>query len=298
MQRIIWTLQLFQLYICHSNALYAKLSTATETLQPSQTLKRPGRLERRAVPSEMITCGYKNGGPTAMTTVESGSALCRFSTQNGLWGICKSTGDSKCTLAGRCRDQHDCSDGCGKTENPKFRMTSCKKVEYCNFAYLIMDEGHKYTYVACGAVVARYLAHHPKSPGIDKSPFTNDIDNTTSSGSATEATAEVSDGDRSESRSDMGAIFGGATGGLAVVCGTAVAVVYLLRESRAQKPEATPEKGQGMIEVSGQTETDNGPKELVGLKASDVPANLQPDKLHGTLAPRRPDPVKSPYDDE
>lgn len=96
----------------------------------------------------------------------------------------------------------------------------------------------------------------------------------------------------------MSAIFGGATGGLAVVCGTAVAVIYLLRESRAQKPEATPEKGQGMIEVSGHTETDNGPKELVGLKASDVPANLQPDKLHGTLALRRPDPVKSPFDDE
>ncbi|SCO55869.1 uncharacterized protein FFMR_13025 [Fusarium fujikuroi] len=272
MQRIIWTLQLFQLYICHSNALYAKLSTATETLQPSQTPKRPERLEQRAVPSEMITCGYKNGGPTAMTTVESGSALCRFSTQNGLWGICKSTGDSKCTLAGRCRDQHDCSDGCGTTENLKFRMTSCKRVECCNFAYLIMDEGHKHTYVACGAVVARYLGHHPKSPGIDKSRFTNDIDN----------------------RGDVGAIFGGVTGGLAVVCGTAVAIIYLLRESRAQKPEATPEKGQGMIEVSGQTETDNGPKELVGLKASDVPANLQPDKLHGTLAPRLPHPVELP----
>ncbi|SCN75740.1 uncharacterized protein FFB20_04985 [Fusarium fujikuroi] len=135
-----------------------------------------------------------------------------------------------------------------------------------------MDEGHKHTYVACGAVVARYLGHHPKSPGIDKSRFTNDIDN----------------------RGDVGAIFGGVTGGLAVVCGTAVAIIYLLRESRAQKPEATPEKGQGMIEVSGQTETDNGPKELVGLKASDVPANLQPDKLHGTLAPRLPHPVELP----
>ncbi|KAF6520229.1 hypothetical protein HZS61_016646 [Fusarium oxysporum f. sp. conglutinans] len=45
-----------QLYICHSNALYAELPTATETLQPSQT---PRRLKQRAVPSEMITCGYK-----------------------------------------------------------------------------------------------------------------------------------------------------------------------------------------------------------------------------------------------
>ncbi|KAF5643323.1 hypothetical protein F25303_6298 [Fusarium sp. NRRL 25303] len=108
-----------------------------------------------------------------------------------------------------------------------------------------MDEGHKYTYVACGAVVARYLVHHPKSPSIDKSRFTNDFDNTTSSGSATEATTEVSDDDRSESRSDTGAIVDGVIGGLAVLCWTAFAVICLLRKSRDQKPQTTPETGPG-----------------------------------------------------
>ncbi|KAF4494597.1 hypothetical protein FAGAP_9287 [Fusarium agapanthi] len=293
--------------MCHSNTLYAKLPTATETLQPSQT---PERLERRAVPYEMITCGYKNGDPAAMTTAESGS-VCRFSTQNGIWGMCKRAEDSKCTLAGRCRDQHECAGGRGKTDNPKFRMTSCK-VEYCSLAYLIMDQGHRYTYIACGAVAAKdtyYIT--PKAPALttavsqttstsETSKASSDTTavteiSTTSSGSATEAPSEVSDDNRSESRSDTGAIVSGVVGGLAVLCGTAVAVIYLLRKSRAQKLEATPETRQG-IEAPGQAETDNRPNELVGSKPSDVPANRQTAEQQGTLAPRRPDPVELSQD--
>ncbi|KAJ4277826.1 hypothetical protein NW764_007859 [Fusarium oxysporum] len=190
-------------------------------------------------------------------------------------------------------------------------MTSCKKVEHCSFAYLIMDEGHKYTYVACDAAAATdtyYIT--PEVPALTKtvsqttspsetSKASSDITavtetSTTSSGSATEATAEVSDDNRSESRSNTGAIVGGVVGGLTVVCGTAVAVIYLLRKSRAQKPETTPETGQEMTEAPGQTETDNGPKELVGSKPSDVPADRQTAELQGTLAPRRPDPVELP----
>lgn len=49
-----------------------------------------------------------------------------------------------------------------------------------------------------------------------------------------------------------------------------------------------------MIEVPDQTETDNGPKELVRSKASDVPANRQTAELQGTLAPRRLDLVELP----
>jgi hypothetical protein len=79
-----------------------------------------------------------------------------------------------------------------------------------------------------------------------------------------------------------------------VVCGTAVAVIYLLRRNRGQKSETTPETGQGMTEAPDQTETDNGPKELVGSKPSDVPATHQTAELQGTLAPRLPDPVELP----
>ncbi|KAF5586556.1 hypothetical protein FPCIR_7849 [Fusarium pseudocircinatum] len=107
---------------------------------------------------------------------------------------------------------------------------------------------------------------------------------TDSSGSATEATAGVSYDNRSESRSDTGAIVSGVVGGLAVVCETAVAVIYLLRKSHAQKLETTLETGQEMTEAPGQTETDNGPKELAGSKPSDVPANRHTAELQETLA--------------
>ncbi|KAJ0148822.1 putative E3 ubiquitin-protein ligase ARI8 [Fusarium oxysporum f. sp. albedinis] len=229
MQQIIWILQLFQLYICHNNALYAELPTATETLQPSQT---PQRLKQRAVPSEMITC-----------------------------------------------------DGCGKTENPN------KKVEHCSFAYLIMDEGHKYTYVACDAAAATdtyYIT--PEVPALTKT-----VSQTTSPSETSKASSDITAvTETSTTSSNTGAIVGGVVGGLTVVCGTAVAVIYLLRKSRAQKPETTPETGQEMTEAPGQTETDNGPKELVGSKPSDVPADRQTAELQGTLAPRRPDPVELP----
>ncbi|KAF5675498.1 hypothetical protein FCIRC_7482 [Fusarium circinatum] len=117
---------------------------------------------------------------------------------------------------------------------------------------------------------------------------------TTSSGSATEATAEIPDDNRSDSRSDTGTIVGGVVGRLDGLCGTVVTVIYLIRKSRTQKLETTPETGQGMIEAPGQAETDNRPKELVGSKPSGVPANRQTAELQGTLAPRRPDPVELP----
>ncbi|KAL5605237.1 hypothetical protein FOVSG1_005384 [Fusarium oxysporum f. sp. vasinfectum] len=167
-------------------------------------------------------------------------------------------------------------------------MTSCKKVEYCSLAYLIMDEGHKYTYVACDAAAATdtyYIT--PKVPALTKA-----VSQTTSPSETSKASSDkhhlVGKRHRSHCR------VGGIVGGLAVVCGTAVAVIYLLRKSRAQKPETTPETGQGMTEAPGQTETDNGPKELVGSKPSDVPADRQTAELQGTLAPRRPDPVELP----
>ncbi|KAG9496723.1 hypothetical protein J7337_011505 [Fusarium musae] len=172
-----------------------------------------------------------------------------------------------------------------------------------------MDEGHKYTYVACGAAAVTdtfYIT--PKVPALTKtvSQTTSTSEtskpssdttaatetSTTSSGSATEATAEVSDGNRSESRSDTGAIVGGVVGGLAVGCGTAVTVIYLLRRKSAQKLETTPETGKGMAMAPGQTGTDDGPKELVGSKPSDI---RQTAEFQGPPTPRQPGPVELPY---
>ncbi|KAF5613241.1 uncharacterized protein FSUBG_971 [Fusarium subglutinans] len=144
-----------------------------------------------------------------------------------------------------------------------------KKVEYYSITYLIMDEGHKYTYIAGGAVAAAdayYITQKARAltravsqttstsetskPSSDTTAATET--STTSSGSATEATAEISDDNRSESRSDTGAIVGGVVEGLAVLYRTAVAVIYLPRKSRTQKLETTPGTGQGMTEAPGQ----------------------------------------------
>ncbi|KAF9767332.1 hypothetical protein IL306_000122 [Fusarium sp. DS 682] len=174
-----------------------------------------------------------------------------------------------------------------------------------------MDEGHKYTYIACGVVAATdtyYIT--PKIPALTKavsqttsttetskpSSYTTAVTetSTTSSGSANEATAETSDDSSAHSGSSTGTIVGGVVGGLAVVCGTAVAVIYLLRRNRGQQPEATPETGQSMAEVPSRTTPDNGPKELAGSEPSDIPVNMQTAELQGTVAPRLPDPVELP----
>ncbi|KAF4968780.1 hypothetical protein FSARC_3909 [Fusarium sarcochroum] len=309
MHQILWILLLFQFCMSRSHALYARFPYRTETLSPSRTI---GYLEQRAVPSEMVTCGYKNGDPEAMTKAASGS-VCRFSTQNGLWGMCNRGGDASCTVAGRCRDKHDCTDGCGKTENTKFRMTSCKAVEYCSFAYLFMDEGHKYTYVACGAVAATDTYYNtPKVPALTKdatqttstaetsepsSDTTDATPSTTLSESATETATEASDDSAAPSPSNTGAIVGGVVGGLAVVCGTAIAAIYLLRRNRGRKAETTPETEAepAMAEAPEETAPDQRPKELAGSSGfNGVGQNKKPAELQGTASPNRPAPVELP----
>ncbi|OBS25388.1 hypothetical protein FPOA_05921 [Fusarium poae] len=280
MQLTIHVILLFHFYTCRTNALYAKFPTPTETSAPSRT---NDLLAQRGVPSEMITCGYKNGDPEAVKTPANGS-VCRFSTQNGLWGMCKSGGDPDCTLIGRCRDHHDCFGGCGKTENTKFLATTCKKDQYCSFAYLIMDEGHKYTYMACGAVAATdTFFMTPKVPQLTKSgtetttaetsePSTDTTDETTPSETASETATEASDDNSPHPSSNVGAIVGGVVGGLAVVCGTAIAALYLLRKNHDHRPETE----EANAEATRTTTPNDGPKELVGSNPSELQGTATP----------------------
>ncbi|KAF5973773.1 hypothetical protein FCOIX_8631 [Fusarium coicis] len=142
-----------------------------------------------------------------------------------------------------------------------------------------MDEGHKYTPGIDKTVSQTTPTSETSKPSSDTTAVTET--STTSSGSVTEATAEVPNGNRSELRSDTGAIVGGVVGGLAVeVC--------------AEAGDDTRD-GKGMAVAPGQTGTDNGPKELVGSKPSDVPANRQTAEFQGPLTPRQPGPVELPY---
>ncbi|KAH7173809.1 uncharacterized protein B0J16DRAFT_197746 [Fusarium flagelliforme] len=288
MQRIICAFLLFHFYICRSNALYAKIPTPTETSAPNRT---NGHLAERGVPSEMITCGYKNGDPEAVTTPPAGS-VCRFSTHNGLWGLCKSGGDPRCTLVGRCRDHHECFGGCGKTENTKFLATTCKKEQYCSFAYLIMDEGHTYTQMGCGAVfVTDTFFMTPQVPQLTKPGTTqttmtaetlNSTSDTTDETAPSETAETANEASGPHPSSNVGAIVAGVVGGLAVICGTAIAALYLLRKNRDDRPET--EKG---TTTKPKTPGD-GPK---GLERSNPPGLLdsrEVSELQGSASPVPP----------
>ncbi|RGP70882.1 syndecan domain-containing [Fusarium longipes] len=208
----------------------------------------------------MITCGYKNGDPEAITTPESGS-VCRFSAQNGLWGMRKSGGDPSCTLAGRCRDHHDCLGGCGKTENTKFLATTCSN------GYLLHD-----TQVPLLT-----------KPGTDtltaetSEPSSGTTDETTPPETASETAAEASDDNGHQQSSNVGAIVGGVVGGLAIICGTAISALYLLRRNREHTPEGEKETTETARPASAQ----NCPRELAGSNPIELQgdSNLNPPQL-------------------
>ncbi|KAM0376351.1 hypothetical protein ACHAPY_007679 [Fusarium culmorum] len=159
-----------------------------------------------------------------------------------------------------------------------------KKEQYCSFAYLIMDEGHKYTYMACGAVAATdTFFMTPKVPQLTKpgtetltaetsGPSSSTTDETTPSETLSETVTEASDNNGSRRSSNVGAIVGGVVGGLAVVCGTAIAALYLLRKNNEHKPE----REKGTSEATSPTSPNDGPKELAGSN---------PSELQGTAIP-------------
>ncbi|KAL6916089.1 hypothetical protein ACHAP8_006320 [Fusarium lateritium] len=107
-----------------------------------------------------------------------------------------------------------------------------------------MDEGDKYTYMACGAVAATdTFFMTPKVPQLTKpgtetmtaetsESSTNTADETTPSETTSETAAKASDDNDPHPSSNVGAIVGGVVGGLAVICGTAIAALYLLRKNR------------------------------------------------------------------
>jgi hypothetical protein len=167
-----------------------------------------------------------------------------------------------------------------------------------------MDEGHKYTYMACGAVAATdtfFLT--PKVPQLTKpdtetmtaetSEASSDTtDGTAPSETASETATEASDDNGPHPNSNVGAIVGGVVGGLAVVCGTAIAALYLLRRNREQKPESE----KGTAEATGPTQPDDRPKELIGSNPSDLRESREAAELQGTSSPAPPQlpPVELP----
>ncbi|GKU16425.1 unnamed protein product [Fusarium langsethiae] len=157
-----------------------------------------------------------------------------------------------------------------------------------------MDEGHKYTYMACGAVAATdTFFMTPQVPQLTKpgtetmtaktSETSNGTTETTPSETASETATEASDDNNPRPNSNVGAIVGGVVGGLAVVCGTAIAALYLLRKNREHKPKSE----KGTSEATRPTTYNEGPKELAGSN----PSELQEAAI---IAPPQLSPVELP----
>ena len=82
-------------------------------------------VEKRAIATELSTCGYLNGDPKIIRTAEPGFN-CRINTANGLWGFCTNTlaQASDCSMWGACVDSFACSSGCGFTGRTDIQTTT------------------------------------------------------------------------------------------------------------------------------------------------------------------------------
>ncbi|KAK6948737.1 hypothetical protein Daesc_010508 [Daldinia eschscholtzii] len=194
----------------------------------------------------MSTCGYQDGDPSKSRTAEP-DYDCRIDTANGLWGFCPTTVAiaSDCGLAGACdRDVlhiDDCSYCSSETDSDK---------GFCSTAIIDAGEDQTFLYIACGAeatqiiylptptipITTTQLITEPSSTGAtteeDTIAESSSYSTDTTSNSDPEATTTTSERPTTTTTTNTGAIVGGVLGGLALMCGTVVAVVYILRRSR------------------------------------------------------------------
>jgi hypothetical protein len=172
------------------------------------------------------------------------------------------------------------------------RHVDSKKEQYCSFAYLIMDEGHTYTQMGCGAVfVTDTFFMTPKVPQLTKPGTTETTmtaetleptSDTTDETAPSETAETANEASGPHPNSNVGAIVGGVVGGLAVICGTAIAALYLLRKNRDNRPET--EKGT----AAKPTTSDNGPKDRDESSPPGLLDSREVSELQGSASPAPP----------
>ncbi|KAH6877142.1 hypothetical protein B0T10DRAFT_552252 [Thelonectria olida] len=258
-----WFLLFCQLPVSYGYALLNPFPAVTQTATLSDT-RSPNniQLQERAISTKFSTCGYLTGDADHIRTANKGYD-CLVDTDAGLWGFCTTTltDVEDCNLAAACSDKHDCSNGCGMTGTKGLLTINCNSKSYCSLAMLTFDADESYLYIACGEkqVTDHFLF---TTTTIDATTTSETSEPTTSSGSSNaptstsvgttdesivEATSAApsqasTDGSSSSGNApnNTGAIVGGVIGGLVLVCGTAIAVVYLLRKNRDRGSDSPP----------------------------------------------------------
>ncbi|SPO04391.1 uncharacterized protein DNG_07076 [Cephalotrichum gorgonifer] len=230
------------------NTVSAASPIVTPAPSRNSTSRGGSELRRRQNEIGSITCGYYNGDPKRPRSAEPGFD-CRIDTERGLWGFCPTTviAASDCGLAGNCVDRGECSRGCGKFGTPGITTFTCGKEQFCSTVILALDDDAGFSYIACGgkAVEETILPATTEASPTAVTTRTSETASTSSSASETKPEPSPSDPAPASNAPDektsggppnnTGAIIGGVIGGLALICASAVATVYILRRNRSQK---------------------------------------------------------------
>ncbi|KAL2268207.1 hypothetical protein VTJ83DRAFT_3053 [Remersonia thermophila] len=239
--------------------------------EPAQnTTTKAGDLERR-VPGEMnamfVTTAFEtiwlNGDPRRPRTAGFGMDF-RVYERAGVWAPCPTTvaRADMCNMVGYCVDTYLCSTGCGNPSATDVKSITCTERlrPFCSTAFLTqIPKASLVSHYACasdidemyyaGFTTETFETVFDNEKSSSAATATTSLPATTSSSSSTNPTsliteapdasgetagqAEPSSGtSATESGINIGAIVGGAIGGLAVVCGSAVAAVWLFHRNR------------------------------------------------------------------
>ncbi|TEY59624.1 hypothetical protein BOTCAL_0190g00120 [Botryotinia calthae] len=227
---------------------------------PTTTPKLPIILEKRQVTTSAETCGYADGNAMFPRSAAPGY-FCGKDTQNSLWSFCSDAiTAADCELYGYCFDKGACSAGCGVSG---LISTTCQP--YC-FSELLVSNYQTYTHITCAnapgsaiwlavptitspspttisslsraavsistlertvTVSSSSFATNPKvstsTPATISSTTALDPAATSKTGIASVST------EYSSSSMPVGAIIGGALGGLSLILLTVIALVMLKR---------------------------------------------------------------------
>ncbi|KAJ6442506.1 hypothetical protein O9K51_03681 [Purpureocillium lavendulum] len=213
-------------------------------------------LKREQYSSLSTLCAYVDGDPKKPIVAPKGSA-CNYSSD--YWGLCATSALDKCTIYATCIDSYTCSNACPATTKSKdYTAVTCPTGQWCVTALVTYNVQQtslmrSFTSIGCGTgsatthwLMTPTIATTESSPTDTPTPlFQTPSSSGTSTaaegvapGSPTTASASPSTAPSGgQQPSSAGAIAGGVVGGLAVLCGSAVAIIFLLKKSRKAKSE-------------------------------------------------------------
>ncbi|KAK3950015.1 hypothetical protein QBC32DRAFT_218365 [Pseudoneurospora amorphoporcata] len=287
----MFTLFLFTLLlssIAHTFALNVTAHLGARARDATTTLIQQKR--QNGVIVTRLSTVFLSGDSSKTRTANPGYD-CRIDLSAKLWGFCPTTviAASDCGLAGSCVDNHACSKGCGFT-NQDLTTFTCKDPgnDYCSTAFLTLSNRDlgAFAYIACGRApnLDNYLAYttnaitpipigaQPTTSATEAPASTSKIasETGTSTSSSSPTTSAAPSASRAEGTKDdsngnnnnnIGAIVGGVVGSLAVLCGSIVAIVWIIRRNRKEKALASSSSSQAerdMVDQTGSGGSDNG----------------------------------------